>query len=473
MLQHVMCRSPWTLPLLAVASLTVGGCASVEGLVADNRLGDACRLAHDDGGLFRDRDAEVALLREAVLSRIDVGLVAVDDVEVATVVGEALRDGRTLPLAWLTVGATADMTLHEQAVADADVDVDVMKRLDAALPPLLSPPPPLLPPGPLEMPPAPDPTPPRPSSSSSSSGGGLLGAFVELVTLPFRAAAAVGEALITIPFDLFGARAPFFDRGSSTSTTRPPADPRLPGEAVLPAEAWAAAKQRILDEHAAASAAVDAARVVRHQRLVALADRLRERCVVVDGAPCRRLVLLSRPSLTTRLSVALGSQAAPCGLDDDVAVTAALEGPAVSAFTPVTPLDDQAAPPDQRAAPGDVAVLDAATVRACFKDTVKNVDALETLACHIEIKPRWRRLVKTAMSLQVRLAAGALAGRGASVTVPSAAIVDVGIRQAVLKGDHVKVVVGSDDGFIGGAIGRFDGVLPLRLEGESLTATCR
>ncbi len=457
-------------PLVPLVPLALAGCASVEGLISDDRLGDACRLSQDDGGVFRDHDAEVTLLRDAVEARIAVTVSGLDDAEVTSLLGESLREGTSLPLAWLTVSAPAGLTLHERSTDD---DVDAMARLERALPPLLTPPPPLLPPGPLEMPAAPDPTPPRPSrASSSSSGGGLLGAFVELVTLPFRAAAAVGEALITIPFDLFGARAPFFVGGSSSSSTSssPPPDPRLPGEAVLPADAWAAAKQRLLDEHAAASAAVDAARMVRHQHLVALTDRLRERCVVVDGTACRRLLLLSRPSVTTRLSVALGSEAAPCQLDDDIAVTTATAMATATATPPVIQTDTRT---DSKTDTLDVAVLDAAAARARLKGDVDDADSLEALACHIEVKPRWRRLVKTLGSMQVRLAAGSLAGRGGSTTVASTAIVDVGIRQTVLKGDHVKVVVGGDDGFVGGAIGRFDGHLPLRLEGESITATCR
>ncbi len=462
--------------LLALVPTGMVGCASVEGLIVEDRLGDACRLSKDDGGFFRDHDTEVALLRDAVQSRITVNVVGLDDAEVGSLLGERLREGKRLPLAWLTVSAPAILTLHEQTIDD---DLDAMARLEAALPPLLTPPPPQLPPGPLEMPPAPDPTPPRATRSSSSSGGGLLGAFVQLVTLPFRAAAAVGEALIRIPFDLFGAHAPYVADGSSASTATTTTDPRLPGEAILPPEAWAAAKQRLLEEHAAASAAVDAARALRHQHLVALTDRLRERCVVVDGVACRRLVLVSQPSVTTHLSVGLGSETAPCQLDDGLALTTAAAATATTTTTTTTVADPASEAGTSASAPVttadalDVAVLDAAAVRARLKSDVDHADSLDALACHIEVKPRWRRLVKTLRSLQVRLATGSLAGRGASTTVASTAIVDVGIRQTVLTGDHVKVVVGGDDGFVGGATGRFDGALPLRLDGENVTATCR
>ena len=451
---------------------STAGCASVEDLVRNDRLGEACRLQQAQDGLDR-ASPEATLLRDAVLARIavNVDVIGVDDV--VGLLGEDLRPGASLRLGWLSWQAPADMVLHERDISGViNDDSELVAVLDEALMPLPTPAPPSLPPGPLVMPAAPDPSPRR-----SSSRSGLLDALVDLVVLPFRIMGDVGSGLMRIPLDLFGASSPAFPGGSSSSSSSSSStanDPRLPGEAILPPEAWNRAAQRIRANHAAAVANVNASRAARHRRIVDLADRLRERCVVVDAVECRRLVLLS-PTATTvtgHVAVGLGTVGAPCALDVDVVSTA---------------IPPAAAPPPrgdgmpQRAAPGsgnntmiDVPhTLNASAVHARLMLRQREAAHLSAIACRIEVKPRWRRLLKSSKGLQVRIAAGTLAGLGATVTLPATATVEAGVDIAVANDDHIKVVVGSDQGFVGGAVGRFDGTLPMVLVGESLTATCR
>jgi hypothetical protein len=459
----------WLTALLVLTS--TAGCASVEDLIRNDRLGDACRRQQAQDGLDR-ASPEATLLRDAVVARIavNVDVIGVDDA--VGLLGENLRPGASLRLGWLSWQAPADMVLHERDLSGAiNDDSEMVAVLDEALMPLPTPAPPSLPPGPLVMPSAPDPSPRR-----SSSRSGLLDALVDLVVLPFRIMGDVGSGLMRIPLDLFGASSEAFPGGSSSSSSSAATanDPRLPGEAILPPEAWNRAAQRIRADHAAAVANVNASRAARHRRIVDLADRLRERCVVVDAVECRRLVLLS-PTATTatgHVAVGLGTAGAPCAVDVDVVITA---------------IPPAAAPPPrgdgvpQRPAPGsgtttmiDAAhMLDGGAVHARLMLRQREAAHLSAIACRIEVKPRWRRLLKSSKALQVRIAAGTLAGLGATVTVPAAATVEAGVDVAVAHDDHIKVVVGSDQGFVGGAVGRFDGTLPMVLVGESLTATCR
>ncbi len=457
----------WLMLLLLLTS--TAGCASVEDLIRDNRLGDACRLHQAQDGPDR-AGPEADLLREAVVARIafDIDVIGVDDA--VDLLGESLRPGASLRLGWLSWQAPADMVLHERDISGAiNDDSEVVAVLDEALMPLPTPAPPSLPPGPLVMPAAPDPSPRR-----SSSRSGLLNALVDLVVLPFRIMGDVGSGLMRIPLDLFGASSEAFPaRSSSSSSAATANDPRLPGEAILPPEPWNRAAQRIRDDHAAAVASINASRAARRLRIVELADRLRERCIVADGVPCRRLVLLSptTTTVTAHMAVGLGKAGAPCAIDVDVLTTTV-----PPAFVPPPTGDgvDKSATASGITTMIDVAKrLDASAVQARLTLRHREAAQLSAIACRVELKPRWRRLLQSSKALQVRIAVGTLAGLGATLTVPAAGTVEIGIDAAVAKDDHIKVVVGSDQGFIGGAVGRFDGALPLLLVGESLTATCR
>ena len=468
MRRNTVLRS-WLTALLLLTS--TAGCASVEDLIKNDRLGDACRLQQAQDGLDR-ASPEAILLRDAVVAHIDVNIDVIGIDDVVGLLGEGLRPGASLRLGWLSWQAPADMVLHERDISGAiNDDSELVAVLDEALMPLPTPAPPSLPPGPLVMPAAPDPSPRR-----SSSHSGLLNALVDLVVLPFRIVGEVGSTLMRIPLDLFGASSSGLPGGSSSSSSSSSTanDPRLPGEAILPPEAWHRAAQRIRDDHAAAVADVNASRAARHRRIVDVADRLRERCVVADAVPCRRLVVLSptTTTVTTHMAVGLGKAGAPCAIDADVLVTTV---PPAAAPPPTGDgVTLNAAAGSGSTTTIDVAQrLDASAVHARLRLRHREAAQLSAIACRIEVKPRWRRLLKSSPALHVRIAAGTLAGLGATVTVPAAAIVEAGVDVAVANDDHIKVVVGSDQGFVGGAVGRFDGTLPVVLVGESLTATCR
>ena len=108
--------------LLALVPTGMVGCASVEGLIVEDRLGDACRLSKDDGGFFRDHDTEVALLRDAVQSRITVNVVAPGFIEtdMTSVLNEEVRKGALSQIPVARFGATDDIAAAVSFLASAE-----------------------------------------------------------------------------------------------------------------------------------------------------------------------------------------------------------------------------------------------------------------------------------------------------------------------------------------------------------------
>ncbi|MDP2344733.1 MAG: hypothetical protein Q8O67_27535 [Deltaproteobacteria bacterium] len=462
---------------VVVVVVVLQGCASVESLLLERRFDAACHLAHDDPGLqfWRDPFKETDALTAAVAENVHANLRLADGPDVR--IGEPLGEGGALALAVLEVYVDAPMVVHESSSSFLE-GADALAVLLAALPPLIDPPAPLLPPGPLEMPPAPDPNPPAPARSSSSSDpiGGFIGSMFNLVSLPFRivgeVVGAIGHAVL---HDLFGVR---MSSGSSSSSSSPPSPPRVLGEAILPAAAFERVKQQREKDHAVALAATATARIERNRRLAPLVAALGERCVATAMRPCHRTVLLGDPSPTLELRVGLGSIEAPCGLDDPLPISGLHVDARNQAARPIAVAPDRA--PEEA-----TAVVDAAKVFAARPSAPgAAVDVVADLVCRVDVRAKWKRLLPRVTgtqphpSLSVRLASGSLIGVGVTVEVPAASRFFVGARTRVQRGDHVKLVVGSIDAardidYLGGVVAEFTGVLPLRIEGDSLAVECR
>ncbi len=445
----------------------------------EGRYDAACHLVHDDPGLqfWRDPVLEQEQLSAAVYAHLKVQLRDVDDK--ATRLGEPLGDGGGgVALGWLELSVSAPLVVHETQSSPFLEGPAAQAILVAALPPLLDPPAPLVPPGPLEMPAAPDPT-PEPPPQSAGGGGGFFGAIFDLVTLPVRIVGDVVGGLLSIPLglsrELFGINWGGGGSGGSSSPLRP-ADGRLPGEAILPPAAFERVKEQRNQEHAAALAVVAAARAERLHRLAPLVASLSERCLATQTKPCRRLVLVGDPGAPVEVQVGMGTPDAPCGLDRPLL----LSGLSLAAR-------NQGAHPPELAkptAPADVAAVDdAAALFGARSPTKVSRDAVDDVVCRVDVRQRWKRLLPKATRdeklprLSVRLATGSLVGQGVTVEVPAAARFFVGSRALLRRGDQLKLVVGAVDkddvGFLGGVVTEFQGVLPLRVEGDSLAVECR
>ncbi len=476
----------------ALASMVVsavwlgGGCASVAGHLEAGRLYEACALANDGAGPFEDQFEAVDAVYAAVSTSLRLDVSPMSTSELTALLGEAPREDVHLSVITITLSAPSSMVVHERAAAGALVDDDVLRALRNALPPLNDPPPVLLPPGPLVLPDPPDPSPQPTQGGGGRRRRGLIDAFVDLVTLPFTIVGAVTEALVRIPFDLFGTVVP---RGTTTSNPKAATEPRIPGEAILPPDAFAAEKARLEAEHAAATAATAAARAARAERLTAVADRFRARCVIEDGTPCERLVIATGPVSLT-VSVGLKNTQSTghdggdegCGLSDiTVQPSTSMAGWLVSSALP-PPVDPYArpalkVPPARRVIHAiDVAALDDDAVNARLKGTASSATLIPEIACAVSVKPAWRRFLGAgakAPPMTVRIAAGHDVGIGATLTPKAALKFSVGAALPVHVGDHVKVVVAGDNGYVGGVVGVFDGTLPIVLNGTSVQARCR
>ncbi len=459
---------------VVVAVIGAGGCATVSGHLEAGRLYDACVLANDGGGAFEEDYEAQDAVTAAVAAAVHLEVAPLSSSELTALLGEAPRDDVNLLVARLKLAAPAEMVVHEERCYGALDDDDTLRMLHHVLPSIDDPPPLLLPPGPLVIPEPPEPRPPAPSGGGGRRRGGLMDAFVGLVTLPFQIVGAVAEALIRIPFDLFGGAVP---RGTQASSPQREKN-RMPGEAILPQGAFDAEKARLEAEHAAAVADAAAARDARAVRLAAVADRFRARCVV-DGAPCERLVIGTGP-LSMAVWVGIrgpsGAPADGCPVAGPVTAqsTTSMSGWPVSSPLPpawATPTS----PPTSRekaTAPADVDALADDVVAARVKSTAKAATVLPELACAVRVDAKWRRFVKSG-ELTVRLAAGRDVGVGATLNPKAALNFSVGAAVPVHIGDHVKLVVAGEGGYVGGAVGVFDGALPIRLDGANVQATCR
>ena len=245
----------------------------------------------------------------------------------------------------------------------------------------------------------------------------------------------------------------------------------MAGEAVLPEAAWQQVKLEIQTAHAAAIAEVEAQRTARRTRLLPLVERLNLPCHIENGRTCQSLVVIDpRARVELSLRAGLGTPQAPCDLVDTINLLAPRPVTMTVALATATATVRKPIP---AAAPADAAPIVNASARFRASKAARALERVDGLVCEVQVRQRWWRLLNHEERLHARLAAGQTLGVGTTVELPPARKFVIGSSVIVNAGDHVKLVLAVGDGYLGGALTRFDGKLPFVLQSDSFKATCR